>query len=50
MCIVETVTDLVAIEKAGFLRKYHVLHGKLSPIRGIGPKQLNLDSLVNRRK
>ncbi|MEC8043421.1 MAG: recombination mediator RecR [Verrucomicrobiota bacterium] len=49
MCIVETVTDLVAIEKAGvFKGKYHVLHGKLSPIRGIGPKQLNLDSLVNR--
>jgi len=49
MCIVETVTDLVAIEKAGvFKGKYHVLHGKLSPIRGIGPKQLNLDSLDNR--
>ena len=35
-------------ESRGFKGKYHVLHGKLSPIRGIGPKQLNLDSLVNR--
>ena len=35
-------------ESGVFKGKYHVLHGKFSPIRGIGPKQLNLDSLVNR--
>ena len=47
MCIVETVTDLVAIEKVGGLRG-QCFAWKAFPIRGIGPKQLNLDSLVNR--
>lgn len=46
VCVVEHVPDLVAIERSGAFRgTYHVLHGKLSPIHGIGPDQLNLASL-----
>ncbi len=46
VCVVEHVPDLVAIERSGAYRgSYHVLHGKLSPIHGIGPEQLNLGSL-----
>ncbi|MDG1139137.1 MAG: recombination mediator RecR [Opitutales bacterium] len=49
ICIVESVTDLYAMERSGVFRgKYHVLQGKLSPIRGIGPEQLNLFSLAER--
>lgn len=46
VCVVEHVPDLVAIERSGAYRgSYHVLHGKLSPIHGVGPEQLNLESL-----
>ena len=46
VCVVEHVPDLVAIERSAAYRgSYHVLHGKLSPIHGIGPDQLNLGSL-----
>jgi recombination protein RecR len=49
ICIVERVPDLFAIERSGAYRgRYHVLHGKLSPIRGIGPEKLNFASLRNR--
>ena len=49
VCIVEHVPDLVAIERSGAFRgTYHVLHGKLSPIHGVGPQDLNLDSLRRR--
>ncbi|HUG10840.1 MAG TPA: recombination mediator RecR [Opitutaceae bacterium] len=49
VCVVETVPDLVAIERSGAFRgRYHVLHGKLSPIHGIGPGDLNLGPLVAR--
>ena len=49
ICVVERVPDLFAIERSGAYRgKYHVLHGKLSPIRGVGPERLNLDSLKKR--
>lgn len=49
ICVVETVPDLVAIERSGAFRgHYHVLHGKLSPIHGVGPGDLNLASLVRR--
>ena len=49
ICVVETVPDLVAIERSGAFRgRYHVLHGKLSPIHGVGPGDLNLGSLVSR--
>lgn len=46
VCVVEQVPDLVAMERAASFRgTYHVLHGKLSPIRGIGPDDLNVDTL-----
>lgn len=49
LCIVEQVPDLVAFERSGAYRGvYHVLHGKLSPINGVGPSQLNLASLQDR--
>jgi len=49
LCIVEGVTDLFAMERAGIFRGlYHVLHGKLAPVRGVGPENLNLTSLENR--
>ena len=49
VCVVEHVPDLVAIERSGAFRGvYHVLHGKLSPIHGIGPGDLNLASLLAR--
>jgi recombination protein RecR len=46
VCVVEHVPDLVALERAGNYRgAYHVLHGKLSPINGVGPEQLNVVAL-----
>jgi recombination protein RecR len=49
VCVVEHVPDLIAIERsAAFRGVYHVLHGKLSPIHGVGPADLNLDSLRRR--
>lgn len=46
VCVVEHVPDLVALERSGAYRgTYHVLHGKLSPIHGVGPDDLNLASL-----
>jgi recombination protein RecR len=49
VCVVEYVTDLAAIERSGAYRgRYHVLHGKLSPIRGVAPEDLNLGGLLER--
>jgi len=49
VCVVEHVPDLVAFERSGAFRGvYHVLHGKLSPINGVGPEQLNLPALGER--
>lgn len=49
VCIVEQVPDLVALERSGAYRGvYHVLHGKLSPMHGVGPEQLNFASLKER--
>src|SRR3954469_18957661 len=49
VCVVEHVPDLVALERSAAYRgTYHVLHGKLSPIHGIGPDDLNLASLDTR--
>jgi recombination protein RecR len=51
VCVVESVPDLVAIERSGSWRSvYHVLHGKLSPLHGIGPDELNISSLLARVK
>lgn len=49
VCVVEYVPDLAAIERSGAYRgRYHVLHGKLSPIRGVAPEDLNLAALLQR--
>lgn len=49
LCVVEHVPDAMAIERAGTFRgRFHVLHGRLSPIRGIGPEHLNFPSLEKR--
>jgi recombination protein RecR len=49
VCVVEHVPDLVALERAGtYHGVYHVLHGKLSPMHGVGPEHLNLASLLAR--
>jgi recombination protein RecR len=51
VCVVEQVPDLVAIERSGAYRgTYHVLHGKLSPIQGVGPEHLNFEPLMARLK
>ncbi|MDI9308944.1 MAG: recombination mediator RecR [Limnohabitans sp.] len=51
ICVVEDVRDVMAIENTGQYRGvYHVLGGKISPIDGIGPSQLNITSLVNKVK
>jgi len=49
LVVVETVADLWALERAGAMKaRYHVLGGTLSPLDGIGPKDLNLDRLAAR--
>ena len=49
ICIVEEPYNLVAVEKTRSYRGlYHVLHGSLSPIRGIGPDDLRLQNLLPR--
>lgn len=49
LCVVEDTRDVMAIENtAQFIGRYHVLGGVISPINGIGPANLKIDSLVNR--
>jgi recombination protein RecR len=49
VCVVEEASDVVAIERAGEYRGvYHVLGGRLSPLDGVGPEQLNIAALVRR--
>ncbi|MBF0596610.1 recombination mediator RecR [Faecalibacter rhinopitheci] len=51
VCVVEDVRDVMAIENTGqFKGTYHVLGGKISPMEGVGPTQLNVSSLVQRAK
>jgi len=51
LCIVEQPYDLVAVEKTrSYKGLYHVLHGSLSPIRGIRPSDLRLENLLTRLK
>lgn len=51
ICVVEDVRDVMAIENTGQFRGiYHVLGGKISPIDGVGPSQLNINSLVGKVK
>ncbi len=47
LCVVESPVDVIAIEQAGsYTGRYFVLHGRLSPIDGIGPAQLGLDDIA----
>lgn len=49
ICVVEEPNNLVAIERTREYRGlYHVLHGALSPIRGVGPEELKIKSLLER--
>lgn len=51
ICVVEDVRDVMAIENTNqFKGIYHVLGGKISPIDGIGPSQLNITTLVEKSK
>lgn len=49
VCVVEDIRDVIAIENTGqFVGVYHVLGGKISPIDGVGPNDLRIDSLVKK--
>lgn len=49
ICVVEEPLDVLAIEKTGaFKGLYHVLHGALSPVEGVLPKDLRIDELLQR--
>jgi len=51
ICVVEEPLDVLALERtAGFSGRYHVLHGALSPIEGIGPEDLKIRELLERVK
>lgn len=51
LCIVEDSKDVIAMEKMREFRgRYHVLHGTISPLDGIGPEDLNLRTLIERLK
>lgn len=49
VCVVEEPADLIALEKAGVFRgQYHILHGVLSPMDGVGPEELRVGALLTR--
>jgi len=49
ICVVEEPLDVLALEKTGVYKGlYHVLHGAISPVEGIGPKDLRIDELIQR--
>ena len=51
ICVVEDPMDIAVIENAGIYQgRYHVLHGVISPIEGIGPDDLRINELVERLK
>jgi recombination protein RecR len=51
ICVVEEPLDVLALERTrGFKGRYHVLHGALSPVEGVGPEDLKLRELVARVK
>lgn len=51
VCVVEDIRDVMAIENTAQYRGiYHVLGGKISPMDGVGPSQLNINSLVEKVK
>jgi recombination protein RecR len=49
LCVVESFADLMALERTReFKGRYHVLHGVLSPLEGVGPDQLRIKELLER--
>lgn len=49
VCVTEGIQDLLAVERTGEYRgTYHVLHGALSPLKGVGPDSLTIASLLRR--
>jgi recombination protein RecR len=49
VCVVEDPLDVLALERTdGFQGRYHVLHGALSPIEGIGPEDIKIHELIQR--
>lgn len=51
ICVVEQPLDIVALERAaGFKGRYHVLHGCLNPLEGLGPDQIHVRELLARVK
>ncbi len=49
ICVVERPSDVVAMERMrGFPGRYHVLHGTISPVEGIGPDELRIKELLHR--
>jgi recombination protein RecR len=49
ICVVASPSDLIAIDRGGHFRgRYHVLHGLLSPLEGVGPDDLRIAELVRR--
>src|SRR5262249_52443917 len=49
ICVVEEPHNLVAVERTrDFKGRYHVLHGALSPLQGIGPDELKIQGLIDR--
>ncbi len=51
VCVVENIRDLLAIEQTGqYAGRYHVLGGVISPLEGVGPEQLAVESLLERAR
>lgn len=49
ICVVEDIRDVLAIENTNqYLGKYHVLGGVISPIHGVGPEEIKIESLISR--
>ena len=49
ICVVEEPLDVVALERTGqFKGRYHVLHGAISPVEGVGPEKLRIQELLTR--
>lgn len=48
IAVVSTPLDLISMERAGFKGKYHVLHGVIDPLNGVGPEELFIDDLIGR--